>query len=181
MTVFDLWLPIVLTGVVTHVLSTIAWTVLPHHKPEWRGLEDEAAFQEWLVHHNVGPGQYLFPYPHEMKGPAAEEFRGRQGKCRGLLAVYEKPVNMGAAILKTLAFFFVTAFVIGYLASLGVPRGAAFLDVFQFVTTAGLLAHCFGKFPHVFWFPERVAMSLLDGLAYAAATGLVFAWLWPGA
>lgn len=181
MSVFDLWLPILLAGIVTHVMSFVAWTVLPHHKPEWRGLGDEGEFQEWLTSHNVAPGQYVFPFARDMKEASGEEFREREGKCRGVLALYERPVNMGAAIGRTLAFFFVAAFVIGYLASLGLPRGASFLDVFQFVTTAGVLAHCFAKFPHVFWFPQRVAMSLVDGVAYALATGLIFALLWPAA
>ena len=34
MTVYQLWLPIVATGVATRVWSTLAWTILPHHKPE---------------------------------------------------------------------------------------------------------------------------------------------------
>ena len=41
MSVFDLWLPILLAGLATHVFSTLAWTVLPHHKPEIKGLGDK--------------------------------------------------------------------------------------------------------------------------------------------
>ena len=85
----------------------------------------------------------------------------------------------GATAFFLTTFFFVAAFVIAYLASLGLSRGASFLDVFRFVTTAGLLTHCAGQFPGVFWFRRRVAMDLLDGVAYAVATGLIFAALWP--
>ena len=53
--------------------------------------------------------------------------------------------------------------------------------MFQFVTTAGLLTHCAGQFPGVFWFRRRVAMNLLNGAAYAVATGLIFAVMWPSA
>jgi hypothetical protein len=121
----------------------------------------------------------MFPFasgPDEMNSP---EYKSRQAKCRGMLILWESPPHMGAAIGKTLAFFFVAAFVIAYLAALGLPRGATFLDVFRFVTTAGLLTHVAAHFPHVYWFRRRVAMEVLDGVAYAVATGLVFASLWP--
>jgi hypothetical protein len=111
----------------------------------------------------------------------SEAFKAKQGKCRGTLVLWPSPPNMGVNIALTLTFFFVAAFVIGYLASLGVPRGASFMDVFQFVTTAGLLTHCAGQFPGVFWFRRRVAMNLLNGAAYAVATGLIFAVMWPSA
>ncbi len=179
MTVFDLWLPILLSGLATHVLSTVAWMLLPHHKPEWKRLPVEDEFQNWLDEKGVAADQYLFPHTHDMQEVKGEVFQRKQAKCRGMLVLWPSPPNMGVNIALTLAFFFVAAFVIGYLASLGLPRGESFLRVFQFVTTAELLTHCAGQFPGVFWFRRRVAMDLVDGAAYAVATGLIFAVLWP--
>jgi hypothetical protein len=179
MSVFDLWLPILLTGLATHVISTIAWMVLPHHKPEWQRLAAEDDFQDWIDRNNVPVGQYVFPHTHNMEEMKSEAFRKKQGRCRGMLVLWPSPPNMGVNIVLTLAFFFVAAFVIGYLASLGLPPGASFLKVFQFVTTAALLTHCAGQFPGIFWFRRRVAMELADGVAFAIATGLIFAALWP--
>ncbi|EMI58286.1 hypothetical protein [Rhodopirellula sallentina] len=181
MNVFDLWLPILLSGLATHILSTLNWMVFPHHKTEWRKMASEDEFQNLVVLEKVPPGQYVLPFsdsPDEMK---SDEFKSKQAKCTGTLILWDKPVNMGTAIAKTIAFFMVTAFVIGYLASLALKPGASFTDASQFVTTAGLLAHCFAKFPHVFWFKRRIAMELLDGIVYAAVTGLIFAALWPSA
>ncbi|TWT78064.1 hypothetical protein Pla123a_08530 [Posidoniimonas polymericola] len=178
----DLWLPILLSGVATHIASTVAWTVLPHHKPEFKGLgATEEKLVDLLQADQVGPGQYMLPYCNDMKEAGEPAFQEKQRRCTGMLSVYDRPVNMGAAIFKTLAFFLVAAFVIGYLASIGLPRGAASIDVLRFVTTAGLLAHCFARFPAVYWFPQKTAMSLLDGAAYAAVTGLLFTVLWPAA
>ena len=95
--------------------------------------------------------------------------------------LWPAPPNMAVNIALTLAFFFAAAVVIGYLASLGLPPGASFLNVFRFVATAALLTHCAGQFPGVFWFRRRVAMDLLDRVAHAAATGLIFAAFWPSA
>ncbi len=170
MNVIDLWLPILLAGLATHIASTLAWTVLPHHKPEMKGLgaEKEEELQDWVADSGLPAGSYLFPFPEDMKECNSDAFKSKQGKCLGELVLWDQPVNMGAAIGKTLAFFFVAAFTIGYLASIALPVGADKLLVFRFVTTAGLLAHCFAKFPHVFWFPTKVAMSLVDGAAYRA-------------
>lgn len=179
MTVLELWLPIVLSGLATHVLSTIAWMVLPHHKPEWGRLPDEDEFQDWIREKGVPAGQYLFPFaesPDEMK---SEAFLARRGKCNGMLVLWGEVPNMGLAIGQTLAFFLVAAFAIGYLDSLALPREASFGKVFRFTTTAALLTHCFGLFPGVFWFRRRIAMDLADKVVFALATGLVFAALWP--
>jgi len=181
MSVLDLWLPILVTGVVTHVLSTIAWIVLPHHKPEWKKLPAEDELQDLLEKKSVPPDQYLFPFTRDPAEMKSEAYQQKVGKCRGMLVLWPKPPNMGVNIGLTLAFFFVAAFVIGYLASLALDAESSFLDIFQFVTTAGLLTHCAGQFPWVFWFRRRVAMDLLDGAAFALATGLIFAALWPSA
>ncbi|EMI46078.1 hypothetical protein [Rhodopirellula sp. SWK7] len=181
MSVFDLWLPILLSGLATHILSTLNWMVFPHHKPEWTKLPSEDQLQDLVVLEKIPPGQYMLPFcdrPDEMK---SEAFKGKQAKCTGMLILWDAPINMGTAIAKTIAFFFVAAFVIGYLASLALAPGASFGKVIQFVATAGLLTHCAAHFPHVFWFKRRIAMEILDGVVYAAVTGLVFAFFWPSA
>ena len=181
MSVTELWLPILLTGLATHVISTLAWMILPHHKPEWNRVPVEDELIDLLDGKQVPANQYMFPMaatPAEMQG---EEFQAKQGRCRGMLILWDRPLNMGQAIGQTFAFFMVTAFVIGYLASMGLPHGATFLNVFRFVFVAGLLAYCFAHFPHVFWFRRRMAMELLDGLAHTLAASLIFAALWPGA
>lgn len=173
MTVWSLWLPILATGIATHVWSTLAWTVLPHHKPDWQKIPMEEEMIDWLSVRNLPAGQYLFPFT------ADGSPKKRDTKCLGMLVLWPNAVSMGAAIGKTLAFFLVAAFVIGYLASIGLGTETPRFKVFQFVTTAGLLAHCAGIFPGVFWFQQKIALDLVDKAIYALLTGLIFAWLWP--
>lgn len=179
MSVIELWAPILLSGLAMHILSTVAWMALPHHKPEWLRLPNEDEFIKFLDDGKVEAEQYLFPFSRDPKEVQSEEYQKKQNTCRGMLVMWKSPPNMGLAIAQTFVFFLVTAFVIGYVASNGVEVGASFMDVFQFVTTVGLLAHCAGKFPTVFWFKRRFAMDLVDGVAYAIVTGLIFAFLWP--
>jgi hypothetical protein len=53
-------------------------------------------------------------------------------------------------------------------------------DLWPPIPAVGLLAHCVGVLPGVSWFKQRVTLDLLDKAAYALATGLIFAALWPG-
>jgi hypothetical protein len=178
MSVFDLWLPILLAGLATHILSTLAWTVMPHHSTEWTQMPNEDDVYGTLSK-KVPVGQYVFPYtdsPAEMKSDA---FRQKAGKCSGMLIIWPSQANMGKAIGLTLLTFMIIAFVIGYLASIGLDRGETFMRVFQFVTTTGLLAYVAAKFPMVFWFRRKIMMDVLDGVVFAFATGLIFAALWP--
>lgn len=179
MRVYDLWLPIALSGLATHILSTLAWTALPHHKPEWTKHPAEDDLHNLLTKGGTPPGQYIFPFTRSSEEAKSTAFQAKQGKCSGMLIVWPSPTHMGKAIGLTLAAFMIIAFVIGYLASIGLPRGAEFMRVLQFVTTAGLLAHVSAKFPFVFWFRRRIIMDVVDGIAYAFATGLIFAFLWP--
>ena len=181
MNVVDLWLPILLTGLATHILSTIAWMILPHHKPEWKRLPLEDEFLGWMHKNSVPSGQYIFPYAGDGAEAQSDAFKQKQSKGTGMLTVWPTPTNMGKAIGFTFAYFMFAAFVIGYLSSIALPAGAPFMRVLQFTTTVGLVMFCAAHFPHAFWFRRKVAMELLDGCAFAFATGLIFASLWPSA
>lgn len=180
MSVADLWLPILLAGLATHVWSTLAWTVLPHHKPEIKGLGDkEDELLSWVEGADLEPGKYLFPFTADTKEASSEEFKQKQLRCRGHLVLWEKPVSMPVAILKTLCFFLIAAYMIGFVVSLSMHFYTDQMSVFRFVFALGVLTHCFAKFPHLFWFPEKYVMSLLDGIIYALITAAIFALLWP--
>lgn len=181
MSLSDLWLPILLAGLATHILSTLFWMVFPHHKPEWKRVPVEDDLMDFLQQRQVPADQYMFPFASSGREAGSEQFKAKQAKCRGMLVLWERPLEMGPAIVKTLLFFLFASFSIGYVATLSLPAGADFARVFRFVTTVGLLTHVYAKFPNVFWFRMRVATHVMDGIAYAIATGLIFAALWPAA
>lgn len=180
MSVYDLWLPILVAGIVTHVLSTISWAVLTHHRRDWQKLPDEDQLHDTLTK-AVPAGQYIFPYAQDGETAKSENFQRKSQQGTGMLIVWNNPTNMGKAILQTLTGFMLVAIVIGYLASLALRPGAEFMKVFQFVTSAGLLAYVSAHFPFVFWFRRRIALEVLDGVIFSIATGLCFALLWPAA
>jgi hypothetical protein len=166
----ELWLPILAAGLGGHIASTIAWTALPHHKPEWPSLPADKDPRGWLDERGVKAGQYILP---------PEGKPGGQGNG-GMLTLWSRGPNMGANIGLTLAFFFTVATLVAYVASVALPRGAAAIDIFRLVFTVGLLTHVLGGSLHVVWFRRRYLMDALDGVAYALVTAIAFAALWPG-
>lgn len=174
LSLLDLWLPILAAWIVTHILSTLAWTVLPHHKPEWKHLPHERGMDTALGAAGATAGeQYLLS--------TGEAHDTDPSKCRGMVILWDHTPSMAKNIGMTLGYFLLVATTVGYLASIALPAEAAWLDVFRFTATAALLAHVFGGAPTVIWFRRKVLMDWIDGLAYSLATGAAFALLWPAA
>lgn len=93
----QLWLPIILSGVIVFIASALAWTVLPHHKKEWAGLKEEAGVLEAVRKSAPAPGLYMFPWtddPKERQSDAMKK-RYREGPA-GMLTIVDgaSMVNM---------------------------------------------------------------------------------------
>jgi hypothetical protein len=170
--VWDLWLPILLAGLAVHIASTIAWTALPHHKPEWLPLPEEVKSLQALKALGLKPGQYVSPH----QGTTDES---KKIGVQGMFIFWEKVPSMGQNIVLTLLYFLFISFTLGYLASIALPVGAEFKQVFRFVGTAGFLAYCGAINPHAIWFRRKVAMEYLDGVVFALVAAAVFAYFWP--
>jgi hypothetical protein len=177
----SLWLPIIVSGIALFFASWAAWMLLPHHKPEWQGISNEAAFLQSLRSMNLPAGQYMFPYSCKPEDWKSEEFqRRREAGPTGTLTVWKKPPNMGVNMLCTVLFFTIANLVIGYLAGIALPPGTDFLTVFRFVGTAGILTYGTANILNGIWFGRKMAADIADGIAYGIITGLIFASLWPG-
>ena len=57
-TLTDLWLPILVASVVVFFASWIAWMLLPHHRADWKGMDNEDGFLESLRSLGIAPGSY---------------------------------------------------------------------------------------------------------------------------
>jgi hypothetical protein len=182
--VLDLWLPIVLAAVAVFVLAFLAWAVLPHHNSEIARLTDEDALLNDIRSKDISPGVYMFPwYGPKDRGDPVKKKRHEAGP-NGLLILWPGPPNMGANLLKSLIFYLVAAICVAYLARLALSAGAEFRPVFRFTCAAAFLVYCLGLIPNMIWIGKTLkatTKSFIDGMAYAAATGLIFAWLWPAA
>lgn len=174
-----LWLPIVLSAVALFFASFLSWVVSPLHKRDWVKLRGEDELLKTARAINLAPGNYMFPAaetPSEMKSPEHQQ-KWKEGP-RGVMTVFGD-VNMGQNLALTFLYFLVVSFCIAYLATIAVPRGAAFLPVFRFVSTAGLLVFLSAIVQHAIWFRCRIIGHVIESIAYAAIVGAIFAALWP--
>ncbi len=186
----QLWLPILVSGVVVWIASAVAWMAIGHHTKDRDPIPDgrEQELMDAVTRLNIRPGSYGFPDFFQCKDkniPAAERKQAMKELYnrhpQGLLRVWA-PINMGRNMALTFLFYLVTSAVIGYLAWAALPQGATFAKVFQVVGTAAILAYCFAGFPGDLWFQEKrraMAMNLIDGVIFGLITGAIFAWLWP--
>lgn len=183
MDTLGLWLPIVVSAVVVFFCSSLAWTVLPHHKPDFRKLPDEDAILRTLKETDVPPGPYMFPHSDSREKQTDEEkeaFKQKwEGGCTGTLVVFGN-VNMGANMFWTFVNFLVSSAFLAYLSTIALNPGDEFSHVFRFVGTAAIMTYCFAGIPNAIWFKRRIISDIADGIAYGLATGLVFGLLWPG-
>jgi hypothetical protein len=181
--VIDYWLPIVAATGAMFFASFLVWTVLPHHKPDWKRLPDEDPVLATMRQQDIPAGQYMFPYCIDMKEMATDEMREKWEKGpAGFLYVLPRGLpNMGKRMGITITYQLVVNLFIAYIASVALAPTDGFLEVFRFVGTVGVLAHSAGGIPHAIWFGRSfssTAKEVLDGVAYGLITGLVFAALW---
>ncbi len=184
MSVLDLWLPIILAAVAVFIASFLAWVVLPHHKSEYKGLENENALFEII--RSAPPGQYMFPYCGDTKNAHKDpEFMAKyKAGPHGWLTRWPGPPNMGANMAKSFLVYLFAALLVGYVGALAVPAGTRFVEVLRVTFTVGMACFCIGFLPNAIWFgkPRRaIVTDVIDGLAYAGVMGVIFAAMWPGA
>jgi hypothetical protein len=175
----SLWLPIVLSGVALFFASFLSWMVLQLHKKDWQKLRKEDEFIAAVRQCEIQEGSYMFPMaesPAEMKN---EEFKRKfEAGPRGIVTVFGG-MNMGMNLVLTMIYFFVISFMLAYLSTIALKRGAPFLDVFRFVTTAGLMTFLSAIVQHAIWFRTRIVGHVIESIAYAIIVGVIFAAMWP--
>lgn len=185
-TLAELWLPIVVAAVFVFVVSSVVHMALQIHKHDFATLPDEAKSLDALRSLGLKPGSYRFPACNSMKEMQSPEMaeKLRRGPV-GMLTVFPNgPMAMGKALGQWFVFCIVVAVLVAYVAGISLPRGAEFMAVFRVTTTVAFLGFAFSSVTDSIWKALSWAVTakfVFDGVLYALATGVAFAWLWPGA
>lgn len=185
-TIASLWLPILLSGVLVWIASAIAWTVMPHHKTDWKALPDEESARKALKPQNLSPGQYVVPHAASMAATKDPTYlqKYQEGPVAYLTVVPSGAPTMGGKMVGSFVMYLVVGVVVAYLAGRTLEPGTAYLQVFRITSTAAWIAYAFGGISDSIWFgrPWSVtAKNFVDALVYALLTGGTFGWLWPSA
>jgi hypothetical protein len=182
--IFSLWLPILLSAVVVFVLSALVHMVLGYHANDLHRLPDEDAVADAIRKWNIPAGEYVLPRPANMKDMNTPEFKEKVKKGPGaLLTVWEgRNPSMGPFLLQWFVFCLVVSVIAAYVASRALQPGAPYLSVFRFAGATAFCCYAVGGWSDTIWYKRAVSTSLkntFDGLLFAAFTGGVFGWLWP--
>lgn len=179
MSVLNLILPILISTVVLFFASFLSWMVLQLHKKDWQKLQKEDDFIAAVRKCEIPEGSYMFPMAASHAEMKNEEFQRKfEAGPRGIVTVFGK-MNMGMNLVLTMIYFFVVSFMLAYLATIALKPGAPFLEVFRFVSTAGLMTFLSAIVQHAIWFRSRIVGHVIESIAYAAITGAIFAAMWP--
>ncbi len=180
----QLWLPIVVSGVVAFLLSAIVWTVMPHHKTDYGALPNQDAVQQLMRQNPPAPGQYSLPFVSSMKAleePAVKE-RMEKGPRAWITVVPNGVTPMGPMMVRSLIFNLVVSFLVAYVAWHALGAGAEYVPVFRIVGTTAAMSYTLASVPDSIWFGRpwgTFVKQVADGLVYALITAGVFGWLWP--
>jgi hypothetical protein len=179
-----LWLPIVLSGVLVFVLSSIIHMVLGYHRSDYTRLPNEDAVRAAIRSGNPAPAQYIIPYlagPKEMESPEM-----KQKLAEGPLGVLNiRPagaIGMGPSLVQWFVYSLIVSGLVAYVASHALPHGSPYLHVFRIVGAVGFLAYAAGQLPAAIWMGKPwsiAAKEAFDGLLYGLVTAGTFGWLWP--
>lgn len=183
---FQLWLPIVLGTALAWIASGLIHMALKYHNSDYQRLANEDDVMDAIRIGNPQPGLHSFPYCSDMKEMNDEAMRQKfvRGPVGLLLAIPSGLPNMGKLMGQQIAHFLGGCILIAYCATLALVPGADYLDVFRFVMTVGFLTFGWAIIPYSIWFGFQWSVSLkflLDAMIYSALIAGSFAWLWPAA
>ena len=176
--------PILLSAVIVFVASALVWMVLPHHKTDWKKLQNEDAVRSVLNAQKPAPGQYLIPGGAMGGGPPDEALKKKFEEGPVAILTLRKPgfQGMGPMLVQSFGYYVFVSFVVAYLASRTIPLGTEYLYVFRAVGTMAWMAYGFGVIPDSIWFGRPWSSTikhLADALLFALLTAGTFAWRWP--
>jgi hypothetical protein len=178
-TVVSLLLSIVLSAAALFFASFLSWMVLRLHAKDWVKLDKEADFMRAAAQCNIPVGSYMFPCPGSPAEMQTEEFKKRHEEGpRGVLTIFPK-VSMGQNLIWTALYFLAVSIGLAYLTTIAFKPGADFLSVFRFVFTAAFMTFLAAMVSHAIWFRPRIVGHIIESVAYAVITAVLFAALWP--
>jgi len=180
----QLVLPILLSGVLVFVASSVMHTVLRYHNSDFKKLGNEEEVRAAVRKGNATAGMYIIPHctSHaEMKSPEVLK-KYEEGPLGVLVLRRPGKIQMGPFLAQWFAYTIVVSGLAAYVAHSTLHAGDTYLHVFQVVGAASWLAYAWQSPTDSIWkgqpWPATVKV-LFDGLVYASLTAGVFGWLWP--
>lgn len=180
MTIMTLWLPIIVSAVVTFIAGAVIWMAMPWHKGEWQQTPDEEAVRAALK--DCPPGMYTVPNCNDRaKFDSPEMQKKFVDGPQGYITIMPSGVpKMGGKLVMMFGYNLVVAVICAYMVSRTLAPGADYLTLFRVSGTVAFIAYGMAYVQESVWFGRRWASTgktFLDALIYSLLTGAVFGWL----
>ena len=180
----SLWVPILLSGVIVFVASSIFHMLLPFHRKDYRRVPAEDDVMAALRPFNLPPGDYVMPLAESPAGMKSPEFleKRNKGPVVMMTVMPSGPPAMGSTFALWFAYCVVVSLLAAYVGGRAVAPGAPYLEVFRFVGTVAFVGYSVALWQNSIWFKRSWGTTLrstVDGLIYGLLTAGTFGWLWP--
>ena len=182
--VMSLAVPILLSGVIVFVASSLVHMVLGYHKADFKTLPSEDEVMAALQKFSIPPGDYMVPRPANMEAMRSPEFKAKREKGPVMIATVMRSghFSMGAPLLKWFVFCCVVSLFTAYVTGRAHGPGTAYLAIFRTAGTVAFMGYALAQWPAHIWYEHSMGTTLrntFDGLVYGLLTAGVFGWLWP--
>ncbi len=179
-----LWLPILVSGVIVFVASSIIHMALTYHRSDCDPIATEEQLLDSMRKLGVPPGDYYLPYAGSMAVMKSPEFKAKldRGPLVVMTVLKGKGTPMGQRLFQWFVFILVVSLFAGYVASRTLGPGTPYRTVFRIVGTVAFAGYALGLWPNSIWWSKKWSTTIkgtFDGLVYALLTAGVFGWLWP--
>ena len=182
--VTSLGAPILVSGAIVFVASSIIHMVLPYHRSDLRRLSNEDEVLDALRRLGIPPGDYAVPHPGSPAGMKAPEFveKMTRGPIVLMTVAPGSPPSMGMKLLLWFLYSIVVSVFAAYIAGRALGPGAHYLAVFRFAGASAFMGYSLALLQHSIWYRRNwctTLKSVFDGLVYGLLTAGTFGWLWP--
>lgn len=183
--IFSLWLPILLSSVFVFIVSSIIHMVFKYHQSDFSKLPSEDEISGNLRQYNIPPGDYAIPYAESSEVMKSEEYNEKlnKGPVAMLTVLKNGPMNMGSSLLQWFLYSVLIGIFTAYVTSRAVGPDTYYLEVFRFAGTVSFGAYALALLQNSIWYNKKwsaTLKSVFDSFIYALLTAGAFGWLWPG-
>ena len=179
-----LWLPILVSGVLVFIASSIIHMALTYHRSDCDPLATEEQLLDAMRKVGVPPGDYFLPHAGSVAVMKSPEYRAKveKGPLVVMTVLKGKGTPMGQRLFQWFLFILVVSVFAGYVAGRTLGPGTPYRPVFRIAGTVAFAGYVLGMWPNSIWWSRKwstTIKSTFDGLVYALLTAGVFGWLWP--
>jgi hypothetical protein len=179
-----LWLPILVAAVLVFIASSLIHMLLGYHHADYDKLAEEDKVMDALRPFNLPPGDYVTPCPTSPASMRDPEFlaRRKRGPVFMMTVWPAGDIRMGGQLAQWFVFAVIVNVFTAYVATLALPAGAPYMEVFQVTSTVSFIAYGMALWELSIWYRRKWATTLrsnIDSLIYGLLIGGVFGWLWP--